>query len=329
MPDLKLIPSGEAIGVKIEAKGVLVVGMSSVNSENGKKYSPAADVGIEIGDAILEIDGNKVEKERDIIQYLNTRKDKQKTAKVLIKRAENEIKLEVEPVLCQEDGMYKIGLWVRDSIAGVGTMTFYDPKSKAFGALGHGITDIDSGVLVDISKGNILKSTVASVQKARKTMPGEIVGLFYDGDDPYGNIDKNTQYGIYGKLNKYKQDTKIKPLSVGLSHQIKEGPAKILTTIEDNKIEEYDIEIQKINRQSNANSKSMLIKITDPRLLEKTGGIVQGMSGSPIIQDGRLIGAVTHVLINDPSKGYGIFIEWMLKEADIDLGTSYKAVAGQ
>ncbi len=329
MPDLKLIPSGEAIGVKIEAKGVLVVGMSSISTQNGKKHSPAADAGFEIGDTILQIDNNPIEKERDITQYLNTRKEKEKPVKVLIKRGDNKIELNVVPVLSEDDGMYKIGLWVRDSIAGVGTMTFYDPKSKAFGALGHGITDIDSGMLVDINKGSILKSTVASVQKARKTIPGEIVGLFYDGDDPYGSVDKNTAYGIYGKLNRYKQDKNIKPISIGLSHQVKEGPAKILTTIEGSQIEEYDIEIQKVNHQNSSSSKSMLIKITDPRLLEKTGGIVQGMSGSPIIQDDRLIGAVTHVLINDPSKGYGIFIEWMLKEAEIDIISSYKAVAGQ
>ncbi|MDF2839764.1 MAG: spoIVB [Clostridia bacterium] len=327
IPDKKVIPSGEAIGVKIQTKGVLVVGLSTITTADGKKHSPAADAGFEIGDTILEINKQKVEKERDITNIVNENKDS--VLNFLVEREGKKHNIDVSPVQSLEDSIYRIGLWVRDNIAGVGTMTFIDPETMSFGALGHGITDIDSGVLVDISKGSILKSKVASVQKARKTVPGEIVGIFYESDNPYGDISKNTNYGIYGILNsKIRNDSKG-AIPIALSYQVKEGPAKILSTIDGNKVEEFDIEIQKVNRQSTPSSKSMLIKVTDQKLLDLTGGIVQGMSGSPIIQDGKIIGAVTHVLVNDPTRGYGIFIEWMLEEADIRLESSIKAAAGQ
>ena len=329
IPDIKVIPSGEAIGVKIESKGVLIVGLSSITDVKGRKCSPAADAGFEVGDKIIDIDGNQVEKERDIVDYLNNRHNKNDKIKVSVDREGNRHDFSVKPVKCEEDDIYRIGLWVRDNIAGVGTMTFYDAESMVFGALGHGITDIDSGVLVDINTGSILKSKIASIQKARKTVPGELVGIFYDNADVYGVIEKNTNFGIYGKLNKKQNSSRTKAVSIGLNSQIKEGPAKILTTIEGNKVEEFDIEIQKVMRQKSSESKSMIIKITDKKLIEKTGGIVQGMSGSPIIQDGKLIGSITHVLVNDPTRGFGISIEWMLKEADIDFENRLKRASGE
>lgn len=327
VPDKKVIPSGEAIGVKIQTKGVLVVGLSSITTEDGKKRSPAADAGFEIGDTILEINNKKIEKDRDITNMVND--SKEESLNFLIEREGRQQNINVKPVKCLEDSFYRIGLWVRDNIAGVGTMTFIDPDTNSFGALGHGITDIDSGVLVDISKGSVLKSKVASVQKARKTVPGEIVGIFYESQDPYGKIDKNTNFGIYGSLNLKDKQHLAEPMPIALSYQVQEGPATILTTIDGNKVEEFDIDIQKVNRQRTSNNKSMLIKVTDQRLLDITGGIVQGMSGSPIIQDGKLVGAVTHVLVNDPTRGYGIFIEWMLDEADIEFEASMKAAANQ
>lgn len=327
VPDKKVIPSGEAIGVKIQTKGVLVVGLSSITTEDGKKHSPAADAGFEIGDTILEINGQKIEKDRDITNMVND--NKEASLNFLVERVGKQHNIDVKPVKTLEDEIYRIGLWVRDNIAGVGTMTFIDPETNSFGALGHGITDVDSGVLIDISKGSVLKSKVASIQKARKTVPGEIVGIFFESQDPYGKIIRNTNFGIYGVLNIKDRKKLADPVPIALSYQVKEGPAKILTTIDGNKVEEFDIEIQKINKQNTPNSKSMLIRVTDQRLLDITGGIVQGMSGSPIIQDGRLVGAVTHVLVNDPTRGYGIFIEWMLDEADIELDATLKAAAGQ
>lgn len=329
IPDIKVVPSGEAIGVKIESKGVLVVGLSSITDIKGRKCSPAADAGFEVGDKIVEIDGGSIEKEKDIIDHLNNRQNKNVQVDFLVERKGKTLNLKVSPVQCEEDNIYKVGLWVRDKIAGVGTLTFYDSRSKVFGALGHGITDVDSGVLIDINKGRILKSKIASVQKAKKTIPGELVGIFFDNDVPYGVIEKNTSYGIYGKLNKSFDTRNSRAVSVALNNQIKEGPARILTTIEDNKVEEFDIEIQKVIRQKTSESKSMIIKVTDPRLIEKTGGIVQGMSGSPILQDGRLIGSVTHVLVNDPTRGFGISIEWMLKEANISFDGQLGRAAGE
>lgn len=329
IPDIKVVPSGEAIGVRIESKGVLIVGLSSITDAKGRKCSPAADAGFEVGDKIISIDGNQVEKERDIIDYLNNRQNKNDRIKVLVDREGSRYEYSLKPVKCEDDNIYRIGLWVRDNIAGVGTMTFFDPKSRVFGALGHGITDIDSGVLVDINSGKIIKSKIASIQKARKTVPGELVGIFYDSDDPYGIIEKNTSFGIYGKLAKKQNTSRSKPVSIGLNSQIKEGPAKILTTIEGNKVEEFDIEIQKVMKQRSSESKSMILKITDKKLIEKTGGIVQGMSGSPIIQEGRLIGSVTHVLVNDPTRGFGISIEWMLKEADINFEGLLNRASGE
>jgi len=329
IPDIKVIPSGEAIGVKIESKGVLVVGLSSITDVKGRKCSPAAECGFEVGDKIIDIDGKQVEKERDIINYLNNRQDKDAKIKVIVERNGEKHYFSLKPVKCEEDNIYRIGLWVRDNIAGVGTMTFYDSESGIFGALGHGITDIDSGVLIDINTGCILKSKIASIQKARKTVPGELVGIFYDNDSEYGVIEKNTRFGIYGKLNKKQNISRNKAVSIGLNSQIKEGSAKILTTIEGDKVEEFDIEIQKVMRQRSSESKSMIIKITDKKLIEKTGGIVQGMSGSPIIQDGKLIGSVTHVLVNDPTRGFGISIEWMLKEADIDFEGRQSRASGE
>lgn len=329
IPDIKVVPSGEAIGVKIESKGVLIVGLSTITDTKGRKYSPAADVGFEVGDKITNIDGNQVEKEKDIVDYLNNRQNKDEKIKVSVERDGNKHVFSVKPIKCEEDNIYRIGLWVRDSIAGVGTMTFFDPESRVFGALGHGITDIDSGVLVDINSGSILKSKIASIQKAKKAVPGELVGIFYDNDDAYGVIEKNTSFGIYGKLSNNYKSSRTKPVSIGLNSQIKEGPAKILTTIEGNNVEEFDIEIQKVMRQKSSDSKTMILRVTDKRLIERTGGIVQGMSGSPIIQNGKLIGSVTHVLVNDPTRGFGISIEWMLKEADIDFENHQSRASGE
>lgn len=329
IPNTMVVPSGESIGVKIESKGIIVVGLSSITDFNGKKICPAADAGFVIGDKILEINGLTVEKEEDIVEMINNNNSKGQKYKVTVERNKKRIDLTIQPVQSIEDKLYKMGLWVRNNIAGVGTMTFYEPTSGQFAALGHGITDMDSGVLIDIDKGKILKSKVISIQKAKKSTPGEIIGIFSDNNGIYGIIEKNTPYGIYGVLEQSKVDKNRKLIPIGLGSHVREGPAKIITTIEDNKIEEFDIEIQKVFRQNNADSKSMIIKITDKRLIERTGGIVQGMSGSPIIQNGRLIGSVTHVLVNDPTRGYGIFVEWMLNEIKINSSNEYRSVIGQ
>ena len=213
---------------------------------------------------------------------------------------------------------YKIGLWIRDSTAGVGTMTFYDDTSKKFGALGHPITDSDTNEPFLIKDGDVIESSIISIRKGEKGSPGELKGIFINESNPTGEIDKNTQSGIFGQLNSnILEKSDIKRLKVGFRDEIVPGKAKIITTIDENGPQEYEIEIEKLLNQNVASSKSMVIKVTDPRLLEKTGGIVQGMSGSPIIQNNKIVGAVTHVLINKPDTGYGIYIEWMLQDAGI------------
>ncbi|NSA01432.1 stage IV sporulation protein B [Clostridium beijerinckii] len=197
-------------------------------------------------------------------------------------------------------------------------MTFFDPTTKKFGALGHPITDADTNEPFLVKKGDLLESSIISVRKGEKGSPGELKGIFLNEETPTGNIEKNTQSGIFGEIkNTQVLNNKIKPLKVGFRDEISVGKAKIITTVDESGPQEFDIEIEKTLNQSIPGSKSMVIKITDPRLLQKTGGIVQGMSGSPIIQNDKIVGAVTHVLINKPDTGYGIYIEWMLQEAGI------------
>lgn len=210
---------------------------------------------------------------------------------------------------------------MRDSTAGIGTLTFYDPVTKGFGALGHGITDIDTGAIMPVQRGELVESNILTVKKGTKGNPGELKGVLIEDSGVLGTIVKNSHYGIYGTLNDAALDKfpNVK-YPIALRNDIKVGPATILANIDGKKVEEYSIEIEKVSRKSANGLKGMVIRVTDDRLLEATGGIVQGMSGSPILQDGKLVGAVTHVLVNDPARGYGILIEWMIKNmADANL----------
>lgn len=318
LPKLKIIPGGHSIGVKLNTKGVLVVGLEEIVGEDKQRYNPGQQAGLKIGDSIIEIEGEKVKNAEHVIQIINRYKDKDLNIKV--RRNNHLMNFKIKPVKSVLYNDYKIGLWVKDKTAGVGTLTFYEPNSKIFGALGHAISDIESGQILSVGNGEIVKSKVVSIKQGKRGKAGEIRGIFLETTEPLGVLEKNTKYGIYGRMYKEPEKSKYnKPLDIGLQHEIKLGKAKILTTIDDNEIREYDIEIEKINRQKKMSNKSMVIRITDKELLEKTGGIVQGMSGSPIIQNGKIIGAITHVFVNDPTKGYGIFIEWMLKESGIEI----------
>ncbi|KPU44901.1 SpoIVB peptidase precursor [Oxobacter pfennigii] len=318
IPQVSVIPGGQSVGVKLNTKGVMVVGTSKVESAEGIELSPCTDSGIRIGDTILKINNHLVKDGDHVSKLINSCEGK--ILKFTIIRKEKELEINVKPVKSKEDNRYKIGAWIRDSTAGVGTLTFYCPHNDTFGALGHPITDVDTGVIMTVDSGKIVPSKIISIQPGMRGRPGELRGLFLDDEEDLGTIEKNTSSGIYGKTFKNPvNNIYSQPIPVGLQNQIKEGPAKILTTINGTSIEEYDIVIEKLTPQSKPNPKSMIIKVVDEELLQKTGGIVQGMSGSPIIQDGRLVGAVTHVFINRPDMGYGIYIEWMLKEAGIEL----------
>ncbi|QEK12162.1 SpoIVB peptidase [Crassaminicella thermophila] len=318
IPKIKVVPGGQCIGVRLNTKGVLVVGLEEIKGIDGKKHNPSREAGLTIGDSILEINNIKIKDAQHVTNIINANKNTQITLKV--KRRQKIFYTKITPIKSIDEGEYRIGLWVRDKTAGVGTLTFYHSDTMKFGALGHAITDIDTGLLLTVDNGEIVKSKVASIQQGKRGKPGEIKGIFYETSKPIGNLEKNTRYGIYGKAYKpIENNIYNKPIEIAYQNEIKKGKATILTTIDNNKIEEYEIYIEKVNRQRMPNTKSMVIRITDKRLLKKSGGIVQGMSGSPIIQNGKLIGAVTHVFVNDPSKGYGLFIEWMIKEAGINI----------
>ncbi|MEI5908137.1 SpoIVB peptidase [Bacillus spongiae] len=315
--DFKVIPGGQSIGVKLNTVGVLVVGHHLVEKD-GKKQSPGEEAGIEVGDLITEIEGEKVEKLEDVATAMK-KAETRGAVEVILLRESEEVKTNLTPVK-GEDGNFKLGLYIRDSAAGIGTMTFYDPVSKKYGALGHVISDMDTKKPIVVEDGQIVRSTVTSIEKGTNGEPGEKLARFSKDRKVIGDINRNSPFGIFGKLNQDINNGLLsKPMPIALSHQVKEGKAQILTVVEGDEVELYDIEIISTIPQKFPATKGMVIKITDPKLLEKTGGIVQGMSGSPIIQEGKVIGAVTHVFVNDPTSGYGVHIEWMLSEAGIDI----------
>ena len=314
--EITLYPGGQPVGVKLNTQGVLVVALSDIETESGKSTSPGAAGGLQVGDSIIKIDNVSINNSEQVSRIVNSSEGKE--LNLIINRKGNEFNKKIKPIKNTNDDKYKIGLWIRDSTAGIGTLTFYDENSKKFAALGHPITDADTGTILSISSGQIVSSSIVSVRKGARGNPGELKGIFIDEDITLGEIFKNTDCGIFGSTNKNLANSKFnKPMKIGLRSEIKVGPAKIITTIDGGEPKAYNIEIEKLLQQDTPGPKSMVIKVTDPKLLEKTGGIVQGMSGSPIIQNDKIVGAVTHVLINKPDVGYGIYIEWMLKDADI------------
>ncbi len=314
-PQKSLIPGGNSIGVSLYTRGALIVGTSEVTGSDGVIHYPSMDAGIVPGDIIERVNGVSVKDANHLSQLIN--KAKGRGVDLECRRDNRLFVTHIQPVQDTSDDKYRLGLWVRDSTAGVGTLTFYDPKTKFFGALGHAITDVDTGSLLAVKDGEIMQSNIIDVKIGKKGLPGELVGNFSENRKVIGSIVKNTPFGIYGKMARSLPDFHYdKPIPIAYQYTIQPGKASILTTINDGGIREYAVEIIKVNRQVTPSSKGIILEITDPELLAKTGGIVQGMSGSPILQNGKIVGAVTHVFVNDPRKGYGIFIEWMLAEAN-------------
>lgn len=310
IPNTVVIPGGEAIGLRLYTSGVLVVGMSEIVGTDNKTYSPYKESGIKEGDMIVKVDDEAVTCTSDLISKVNECNGKE--VEITYVRDGNNYTTEMLPTKTEENE-YKLGLWVRDAATGVGTITYYDPQSKMFGALGHGILDVDTNKLIDIAKGEVITSKIVSIIKGEKGSPGEVQGSI-DNGKVIGEVYKNTNFGIYGKLTNTDILENGKELEVMPRDEVKTGKATIICTLDDNKREEYEIEIERVYTATNRSNKNMIIKVTDERLLEKTGGIIQGMSGSPIIQDGKFVGAVTHVMVNNPEKGYGIFADTMLKQ---------------
>ena len=307
IPKTTVIPVGKAIGMKMYTEGVLVVGMSEIE---GKK--PYEKSGIEAGDTILEIDNKKINSTDELIECVNSSKGAEMKIKYI---SDNEEKVtNIAPIQTSQNE-YKLGLWVRDAAAGVGTLTFYEPSTGNFASLGHGINDVDTYDLINISNGELVTTDILDIVKGENGTPGEIRGSIENGTT-LGNISKNTSLGVYGNITNVGMLnlSKSKEMEVANRSEIKTGKAEIMCELENGKIETYEIEIQKIFTENNQNNKSMLIKVTDEKLIGKTGGIIQGMSGAPIIQNGKFIGAVTHVLVNDSKTGYAVFADLMIKQ---------------
>lgn len=311
IPKTMVVPLGNAIGMKLYTKGVLVVGMSQIETDKNEKKKPYENSGIEQGDTILEINNNIVGNTEELIKEVENSKGNTINIKYL--RDDKTMQTDITPV--KSKNTYKIGLWVRDAAAGVGTLTFYEPSTNLFMALGHGISDIDTEEIVNIANGELVTANIVSITKGRKGYPGEIRGTIDEGKT-IGTIYKNTNFGVYGmvKNKNYLEADLTQEMEVAPRNEIKEGKAQIICQLENSAKKKYDIEIEKAYINNNQNNKSMLIKITDKELLEKTGGIIQGMSGAPIIQEGKFVGAVTNVLVNDPTQGYGVFADIMIKE---------------
>lgn len=307
----QVIPGGMPIGVYMETDGVLVLGTDSIKGINGQQYSPADNL-VKTGDYIIGINGDTVETKKDLVAKIADLNSDKVILK--IRREEECIEVKVTPIMT-ENRDYKLGIWVRDSVQGLGTITFLTLNNK-FGALGHGIHDSDTDELLEIKEGRVYETSILNIEKGEKGLPGGMEGMIvYNRYNLLGTIEANTDIGVYGTIENvdalFKEQQAI---PICEKEKVETGVAKIRCCVT-GEVKEYDIEIQKIDRFSKETNKGMIIKVTDQELLEITGGIVQGMSGSPIVQNGKLVGAVTHVLVNDPTRGYGIFIENMLDAA--------------
>jgi len=320
LPELRLVPGGQAIGILLEPEGVIVIGTGGVEEEGGRTTSPARDRGLRVGDVVLRVDGRPVNSNAELAEAVHRCGREGRPARLTVRRGGEMFEVSVRPALCRRSGRFRIGLYVRDGAAGVGTLTFYDPTSRRYAALGHIIADPQTRRPVDVRQGAIVLAAVSGIQPGRRGQPGEKIGIFVPDGEEWGSIDANTPFGIVGRLKTgFPGDQE--PVPVALADSVHPGPAEILTVVDQQRVQRFKVEVVRVQRQQQPSSRGMVIRITDGRLLQRTGGIIQGMSGSPILQDGRLIGAVTHVFVNDPTRGYGVFVEWMLQETGLLSGT--------
>lgn len=313
LEEIKVVPVGKVIGLRMYTDGVLVVGLSEVEDTNNYKIKPYENSDIKPGDTIVEINKKIIEDIDNLKQVINDSNGNE--IEITILRNGKLLNTNIIPVQT-EDSKYQLGLWVKDAATGVGTITFYEPESNFFGILGHGITDSDTNNLINIDSGELVTAKVISLKRGEANVPGEIKGTIVNSQI-IGEITKNTQFGVFGKLNNLTAlNVDIsKSIDVASREEINEGEAKIICSINSSNVsKEYKIEIEKIYRENDYNNKSMLIKITDEELLKETGGIIRGLSGAPIIQNGKFVGAITNVLVSNPQMGYGIFADMMIKQ---------------
>ncbi len=305
-----LIPCGTPFGIKMFTEGVLVVGLSEVLGKDGS-VNPAKEAGIRLGDSILSINGEMMLSNEAVGEAVS--RSEGAPLQVLLKRNGVEKTVTLTPILSMSDGRYKAGIWVRDSSAGIGTVTYYDPANSSFGGLGHAICDVDTGEILPLMSGEVVRVGITGVVKGEAGTPGELQGSFLSRN-AIGSLLLNNETGVFGVMH-YCPAEGGTPMPLGMKQEVKTGKATVVTTLSGSTPQSYEITIERVNIGGNTLTKNMVIRVTDPTLLAKTGGIVQGMSGSPIIQDGKLIGAVTHVLVGDPTRGYGIFAENMIETA--------------
>ena len=307
-----LIPIGHTVGIKLFSDGILVVGLSELETAQGQA-APAKDCGLKVGDLILQADGTEIQSTEHFQSLVQ--EEAGKPVMLQVKRGSQLLELEADCVQ-GEDGVWRLGAWIRDSLAGIGTMTFYDPATNVFGTLGHGINDVDTALLMPLEAGAIMDSTVKAVKKGAAGDPGELKGSFNLTEDR-GELYANTDCGVFGTMDPCSL-TAHAAVPVAQPGEVEVGPATILSNIQGDAVEEFAIEIVKICSRT-ADTQNFIVEVTDQRLLDATGGIVQGMSGSPILQNGKLVGAVTHVMVDNPARGYGIYITNMLEQAyDLD-----------
>lgn len=302
-----LVPGGTPFGIKMLTDGVMVIGIGNVTTPEGT-VSPAAAAGIKLGDVVISVDGEEVATNNDIKDIISHSGGR--SVPVCLKRGGKEIKVSLTAAFSPNDGAFKAGMYVRDSTAGIGTVTFFDPATGCFGGLGHPVCDIDTGAILPLSSGEAVGVGISGVNKGLPGEPGELIGSF-TSLSAIGNLFDNSTCGIFGEL--FRSPSYSSAIPMAMRQEIETGEATILTTIKGTEPKEYKIAIEKIDLRESDNSKNMVIRITDPELLAISGGIVQGMSGSPIIQNGKLVGAVTHVFVNDPARGYGIFCDTMYR----------------
>lgn len=304
-----VIPGGMPVGIYMKADGVLVLGTDYIEGNDGNRYSPSEDI-IKKGDYIIALNGEKVSSKYQLSKLVERLESE--TVILRVRRRQNEIDLKVKAVV-STDEKYKLGIWVRDSIQGLGTITYITPNNE-FGALGHGIHDLDTDILLEMEKGRIYDTQIVNVEKGEKGSPGGMEGIIvYGSHNVLGTITENTDIGVYGQVEDIGDLTEDQTaIPVCTKRAVEVGHATLQCCVDD-EVKEYNIEIERINYFPLVKNKAFVIKVVDEELLKITGGIIQGMSGSPILQNGKIVGAVTHVFVNDPTKGYGIFIEDMLE----------------
>ncbi|MBO8142537.1 MAG: SpoIVB peptidase [Firmicutes bacterium] len=323
VPELEVVPGGQAIGVLVSSQGLVVAQTTQVVDADGSIRFPAREAGLRPGDVLVEMSGVPLYSVQQVHDLVDEHGRQGKPVELTVVRQGVRMKRLIRPVPVRISGpsspliQYRLGLRLESPAAGVGTLTFYDPVMMRFGGLGHMITD-GLNNRVEVNQGRIVEATIRGIQQGARGFPGEKIGVFDGRSGEMGTIEKNTRFGIYGVLHRLPRHAlHTEPVPVALAHEVRPGPAEMLTVIEGQTVESFAVNIVQVHPHRRHDGRGLVIEISDPRLLELTRGIVQGMSGSPILQDGKLVGAVTHVFVNDPARGYGILAEWMVYEAEI------------